>query len=141
MKVVDMHLVFRRREAEIVRRAVHRPTFDSATCKPAGEAVVVVVAAVECGQFRDRRAAELPAPLDQCAVEETACLQVAHKRRDRLIPLLRETPVKSFEAVVVVPRLPAAAPELHNAHTAFDEPPREKQLAPDGGFAVPFANL
>ena len=87
VQVVDVDLVFDGGEAEFVGGAVDVAALDAAAGQPHGEAVVVVVAAVEARQLGDRRAAELAAPDHQRAVEQAALLEVGEEGGDGLVPL------------------------------------------------------
>ena len=53
---------------------------------------------------------------------------------------LRQLAVPFFEVVVVVPRLSAAAPDLHEAHAALQQPPRDEQLPAVHAGAVHLAH-
>ena len=80
---VDVSGIFLCAEAELVGRAVDVPALHAAAGHPHGEAVVVVVAAVDLsrvgpggGQFNGRRATELAAPDDEGVVQHAALLEV-----------------------------------------------------------------
>ena len=60
VQVVDVDLVLDRLEAELVGRAVDVAALDAAAGQPHGEAVVVVVAAVDLAGVRARLAAARP---------------------------------------------------------------------------------
>ena len=62
VEVVDVHDVFDGAEAEFIGGTVDVAAARAAAGEPAGEAVVVVVAAVERGVFGHRRATKLAAP-------------------------------------------------------------------------------
>src|SRR5262245_14429224 len=128
MKIVDMHLVFHRREAEVVGCANHLSALDAAASQPAGETVVIVIAAVKSGELRDWCAAELATPLHQRALEKSARLEVGQEGSDWLVPLRRECAVLLFEAIVIIPRLPSPTPELHNTDASLNEPARDEEL-------------
>ena len=54
---------------------------------------MIVVAAAQLRQLGDRRAPELAAPDDQCAVQQAALLQVLEERGDGLVPPFRQVAV------------------------------------------------
>ena len=94
MQVVDVDAVLDGLEAELVGRAVDVAAAHAAAGQPHGEAVVVVVAAVDLarvgawlGQLDRRRAAELAAPDHERFVEQAALLQVGQQGADRLVAL------------------------------------------------------
>ena len=62
MEVVDVDDILHGPEAEFVRGAVGVAASSAATGKPAGEAVMVVVAAVKCGILGNGCAAEFTTP-------------------------------------------------------------------------------
>src|SRR5690606_2956351 len=70
----------------------------------------------------ERRAAELRAPDDERLVEETALLEIADERRDRLV---RHARVELELAVEVRVLIPGGVVDVDEAHAALDEPPCE----------------
>ena len=83
MQVVHVHPVDLRAKTELIRRAVNAPALRAAAGHPHGEAVVVVVAAVDlagvrsgCGQLDCRRPAKLPAPKHERLVEQSALFEI-----------------------------------------------------------------
>ena len=119
VQVVDVDRLVRGGEAEFVGAAVDLAPLDATAGEPAGEAVVVVVAAVHLAHVRARRgeldggrAAELAAPDDQRVLEHPALLQVLHQRRARAVGVLAVLPQVLDQVAVVVPGLPRPAPDL-----------------------------
>ncbi len=122
-------------EAKVVRRAVDVSAFHPAAREPGGEAVMIVIAPVDLagvrarrGHLDRRRASEFAAADDERLLEQAALFQVFQKRADRLVALAGQLPVIHLDVVVVVPRLTLAVPNLHEAHAALDEPPRDENL-------------
>ena len=83
-----MDFVFDGREAEFVGGAVDVAAFDAAAGQPHGEAVVIVVAAVDLAgiraglrQFDGGRAAEFAAPDDERVLEHAALLEILEQAR------------------------------------------------------------
>ena len=72
VEVVDVDFVFDGGKAEFVGGAVGETAFDTTSCKPDGEAMVVVVATT--GTFRDRGSAEFSTPENESVFEETTGL-------------------------------------------------------------------
>ena len=120
MEVMDVHDIFDGAEAEFIGRTVGVAATSAAAGEPAGEAIVVVVAAVERGIFRHRRAAELASPQDKRAIQQAALSEIGEERRERLVPFASEFAVVFLEAVVIVPRLAVAAPNLNEPHAALE---------------------
>src|SRR3954454_6411820 len=128
---MDADLVLDGLEAELVGGAVDVAALDAAAGHPDGETVVVVVAAVHLahvraggGELDGGGAAELAAPDDQGVLEHPALLQILEERADGLVALAAELAVAGLEVVVIVPRLPGAVPELDEADSALEQPPR-----------------
>ena len=74
VQVIDVYFVFNSMKSQVIGGADDLAAADAATGHPGGETVRVVVAAV--GPLPDRRAAELPGPDDERAVEQPSLLQV-----------------------------------------------------------------
>ena len=132
MKVVDVDAVFHGREAELVGGAVDRAPLHAAAGHPHREAVGIVVAARLPFSLAERHPAELPSPDDERRVEEAALFEVGEQRRDRLVGLAGMPAMVFFDTLVGVPRLLEVATtgvELHEAHAAFDETPRDQAVA------------
>jgi uncharacterized protein YoaH (UPF0181 family) len=109
------------------------PPLDAAAAEPVGEAIRVVVAALAA--LRAGHAAELGGPQDDGVVEQAALFEIldqgggaaGHAPGQRAViaaDVLVGIPVAAGEAVVV------AAPDLHEAHAAFE------QAAGDEAFAA-----
>jgi hypothetical protein len=83
-----------------------------------------------------RRAPELAAPDDERVVEQPALLQIGHQRVDRPVGLpaqvrqLLDDVLAEGGAVGV----PAAVIELHEAHAALDQPPRQQAVVGERGL-------
>src|SRR5262249_54870483 len=140
VQVVDVDLVRDGGEAELVGGAVDVAAFDAAAGQPHREAVVVVVAAAEGGQFGDGGAAELAAPQDEGAVEQAALVEVGEEGGGRLVPALGEAAVLGGQVVVVVPRLAGAAPDLHEAHAPLQQAAGDEELPAVDAGAVAVAD-
>ena len=83
VEVVNVDLVFDGLKSEVVGRAVNVPGFDSAARHPGGEAVVVVIAAVQfagIGSFLwhldDWSASKFAAPENKRFIEHTSLLEI-----------------------------------------------------------------
>ena len=83
VQVVHVHPVNLRPEAELIGRTVDRAAFGPAAGHPHGEAVVVMVAAVDLAgvragrrQLNRWRSAEFPAPKYKRLVEQSPLLEV-----------------------------------------------------------------
>ena len=70
------------------------------------------------------RAAELAAPDHERAVEQAALLQIGQKRAGRLIGVLA---LRADVVGQVAMLVPAAVQDLHDAHAALDQPPRQQR--------------
>src|SRR4051812_37657249 len=79
VEVVDVDLVLDGGEAELVGRAVGVTALHAAAGQPDREAVMVVVAPAELGEFGDGGPAELAAPEHEGGVEQPALLQVGEE--------------------------------------------------------------
>ena len=66
---------------------------------------MVVVAAIERRQLRNRRASELSTPENERGIEQAALLEIRQECRDRTVPFAGELLVFLFDIAVVVPRL------------------------------------
>ena len=120
---------------------------DAAAGQPHGEAVVVVVAAVDFagvgagrGQFDDGGAAEFAAPHHQHFVQHAALFQILEQGGDGLIAFLAELAVAGFDVVVVIPRLAGAVPDLDEADAAFDQAAGDEHLPAMHGIAIHVAD-
>src|SRR2546427_9097242 len=103
----------------------------AAAGQPYGEAIMVVIAAVDLAgiragrrQFHGRRATELTTPDNQRFFQQTALLQVRQQGADGLVGFFGEPAVVDLNVVVVVPRLSGPVPDLDDAHALFDQAPR-----------------
>ena len=148
VEVVDVDGFIDGFEAEVVGGAVGCSGFDAAAGEPHGEAVVVVVAAVDfagigtgLGEFDDWGAAEFAAPDDEGFVEHAALFEVFEESADGLVGFGGEAAVIDFEVVVIVPWLAFAVPELDEADPAFDEPAGDERLAAVDIVAVEVADV
>ena len=54
------------------------------------------------------------------------CFRSVEQRANRLIAFAGQPAVIFLDIVVIVPRLPVAVPDLHEAHAAFEQPPRDE---------------
>ena len=78
----DDNLVFHRRQANLIRRAMNNAALDTRAGQPGTEGVLVVIAAglafvLVWRQLRDWQPAELAAPDNKRAVQQSALLQIA----------------------------------------------------------------
>src|SRR5579871_2348533 len=78
VQVVDVDLVRRRIETELIAGADGGASFGAAAGQPHGKAIRMVVPAIAAA-LNHRRPAELAAPDDERIVEQAALLQVGHK--------------------------------------------------------------
>ena len=148
VQVVHVDDVGRRLEAELVGGSMDMAGLHAAAGHPHGEAVVVVVAAVDLaligargGQFDGRGAAELAAPDDERLVEQAAALEVGQQGGDGLVGFAGEASVLHFEVVMAVPGLSVTVPELDEAYAAFGESAGDEELPSQDRVAVHLAGL
>ena len=142
VEVVDVDFSLGDAQADVVGGSVDMPAFDSAAGHPDAEAVVVVIAAhFGCERhLRGRGAAELATPDDEGIIEHPAIFEVLKERGAGLIALGGEALMGFFDAVVAVPGLAGAVPDLHVAHAALGEAARHEHLAALQGVAIHLAN-
>ena len=119
--------------AEVVGLADGHARLDAAAGQPHRERARMVVAAQEVravARLVHRRAPELAAPDDQRVVEQAALLQVGEQRVDRLVGLLAQARQLLDDVLAErgAVRVPAAVIELHEAHAALDQPPRQQAV-------------
>lgn len=83
VEVVDVDAIFDGLESEFVGGAVDVSAFDAAACEPCGEAVVIVIAAVDfsgvgagLGEFDGGGASEFAAAQDECVFEHAALFEI-----------------------------------------------------------------
>ena len=126
MDIVDMQRALDGAQADVVGAADHLALGDAATGHEHGKAPRVVVAAgaslVEWG------AAELPAPDDQCAIEQAAGLEVRDQACDGDVGFLTAPAVLAFDIDVRVPSAAAAGVEFDKAHTTLYESAGEQTI-------------
>ena len=113
VEVVNVDDILHGAEAKLVRGAVGVAAAGAASSEPAGETIMVVIAAIEGGIFGDRCAAEFTAPQDERALEQAALAEVGEECGKRLVPFAGEFAVRAGEAVVVVPWLTVALSLIH----------------------------
>ena len=111
-----------------IGRAVDRAALHAAAGEPDAERLVVVIAAriVVAVAVAGRGAAEFAAPDDQRAVEQAALLQVGEQRGGGRVDFGGACRQAVFDVLVMIP---AAGPDLHEAHAALDEAARDQQLS------------
>ena len=126
VEIVDVDDILHGAKSEFVRRTMGVASAGATTGKPAGEAVVIVVATIEGGILGDGCAAELASPQNERALEQPALAEVSEESSKRLIPFTGELAVGTGEAVVVVPWLTVAAPHLHKTYAALEQPARHQ---------------
>ena len=78
-----------------------------------------------------RRAAELAAPEDEGVLEQPATLEVADQRRRGLVDLTRAQLDVALDPAVVIP---GPVVELHEAHAALEQSPREQAVGGVGAI-------
>ena len=144
VQIVDAGTVLDRLESKLIRRAMNRAALHATARQPHAETVVVVITA-ELGlagvpQFHGGRAAKFPAPENQGVLKHAALFEIGHERRDRAVDLGRMFADVALDVVVVIPRLPRAVPELHEAHAALQQPPRDERLPSMHRVAIYRAN-
>src|ERR1035438_6352210 len=84
-----------------------------------------------------RLAAKFTAPNDERFVKQTARFQILDERRERLINILRALRQPLLQILMMIP---AAGPNLHEPHAAFDEPPRDEHLISLRAAPIHFAD-
>jgi hypothetical protein len=92
-------------------------------------------------QFDGGGAAEFAAAEDERFFEHAALFQVFEERGDGFVALFGESAVAGFDVVVVVPGLARAVPELDESDAAFEQAPRDEQLARVDAVAVHLADV
>ncbi len=126
--VVGRYNVLDRPMAEFVGGAVNHTRLHATSGEPHAETLAVVVAAVLLRSalvLRDRQTADLPAPMDQGRIQQSALLQVGHQGGRGLVGSAADRGKRLPDTAVVVPRLPLVK-NLHETHTAFDKSPRDQ---------------
>ena len=88
---------------------------DSSASEPNAVPTRIVIAPLAAA-FHRRRSSELTAPNDQGAVEQSTCLQVAQKSRDRAVGLEGHRAVVSLEGAM---RVPTADANLDHTYSSF----------------------
>jgi hypothetical protein len=111
--------------ARLICRAVDVSPLDASACQPDTEAVMIVVSPQLftriqqwSRQFDGRRATEFPTAQHQRLVQQSALFQVFQEGSDGWVNVGRQLAVNP-DIVVVIPRLAAAVPNLHEANTSF----------------------
>ena len=129
VQVVDLDLVFDGVVTVVVGGAIDRSPLDPAAGHPHGEPIGIVIAAI--GPLGHGGAAELSAPDNECAVEQTASFQVGEEARDRFVDGAGVVLMAAFQARVLVPAVGAdvGAKQLDEPHAPLD------QAAGDQAFA------
>ena len=135
VQIVNVNLVGGRCGAEFIRCAIDRAAFHPAAGEEGGERLGVVVAAriVVAISVLDRLASELAAPDDERIVEKISLFQIRDERGERLINFLRALRQAILDVLMMIP---AAGPDLHEAHPALDQPARNEQLIALAGTPV-----
>ena len=135
VEVMDGDFVLDGGETEFVGRAVDLASLHAAARQPAGEAVVIVIAAVDLagvgsrsGKLDGRSPSKFAAPQDERFIEQPAFFQIAEQRADRFVALACQAAVIDLDVVVVVPRLAFAVPKLDEANASFDEASGDQKL-------------
>src|ERR1700752_795368 len=112
------HRILRSLESYVIGGSVNGSALDTAACHPHAEAVrPVITAGCFRGAFRHRQATELSAPDDESRVEQTALLQVAEQRGDRLVGFAASVVQAALQIAVVIEDL-AFDVKLQGAHSA-----------------------
>src|SRR5687768_11465768 len=70
-------------------------------------------------------AGELTTPDDEGRIEQAALFEIADECRQRLINFARFLRQPGLQLLMLIPAL---VPDLHDAHSALDEPARDEQL-------------
>ena len=135
VEIMDGDFVLDGGETEFVGRAVDLASLHAAARQPAGEAVVIVIAAVDLagvgsrsGKLDGRSPSKFAAPQDERFIEQPAFFQIAEQRADRFVALACQAAVIDLDVVVVVPRLALAVPKLDEANASFDEASGDQKL-------------
>src|SRR5262245_40228000 len=128
VQVVDVDRVLDHVVTEVVRLPIRDPRLDSTAGQPDGEAPRVVVAAVVVGRqpaLAVHSPAELPAPDNQCVLQEAALLEVGDEGRTRPVgvPAL---PLDLLGQVGVL--VPATVVELDEPYPALGQSPGEQAV-------------
>ena len=139
VQIVDVNLVLHRRAAEFIRRAIDRAALHAAARQPGAERAIVVVAAriLVAIAVPNRLAPEFSAPHHQRAVEQAALLEVGEEGGARSVDFARALGQTIFEILMMIP---AARPDLHEAHAALDESACDEQLPALRGISVQLAD-
>lgn len=148
VEIVNVDFVFSGLETEFIGGTVDITSFDPAAGQPGGEAVMIVIAAVDFsgigsggGQFDGGGASEFTAPDDEGVVEHAALFEIFEQGADGLVALFGEFAVVHFDVVVIIPRLACTMPDLDEADAAFKQAAGDEDLAGLGALAVHGADV
>ncbi|MFT5108198.1 MAG: hypothetical protein ACI9UA_003841 [Pseudoalteromonas tetraodonis] len=147
MQVVYANAILDGLISELVARAILHAAFDAAASHPHREDMRVVIPALAV--LRIGGATELTAPHDEHLVEHPTSLQVGEQSADRLIDTFGCDAVVRTDVVVAVPwhvgqsanAAVRSRIQLHETHTAFDQPPREDESIDVGLNPIPLLRL
>ncbi len=125
MEVMNGNRVVGGFESKVIRRPINGPSFDPASGQPDSESVVIMIAAVERRQFRDRSSSKFSAPKNKRVLEKAPLFEIGEERGDRMIPPFGELTMLSLKGLMIVPGLPGAGPDLYETHISLKQPAGE----------------
>ena len=131
VKVVHVHLVLLRAQADRVGCAVGHATAHTGAGQPDGVAPRVVVAAGAL--FAHRHAANLTAPDDERVAQQSTCLEVGQQPGDRQVGSTAILRVVFEDVGMGIPAAGVAGVKLHETHAFLDHPPREQAACAELG--------
>lgn len=141
VKIVDVDFVFHGRVTQFIGGAVGLPAFDAGSGQPQTERASVVISARGVAgdvAIGGRRSAELAAPDDERVLEQPFLFQVAEERGDGFVGFGGFIAQGVLEVVVMIP---AAVPDLDEAHAFLEQAPGDEHLAAEWRLAVEIAGF
>src|SRR5262245_53382845 len=127
MIVIRADTILDRFVPEFVGRAINRSPANPAAGEPSAESLAIVIAPrLLCGTvvFGHRKPANFSAPMNERRVQQAPRFEVHDQSRRGLVSFFATVGETLPDVFVVVPDL-AVNEQLHEAHTALHEPPRE----------------
>src|ERR1051326_3308876 len=120
---MDVHFVFDGRAAEFIRRTIGCSASNAAPGQNRRKRFCIVITAriIVSVAIANGLSAKFASPNDQSAIEKIPLLEIADKRRQRLINILRAFWQSIFNILVMIP---AAGPNLNEPNATFNQPPR-----------------
>lgn len=130
LRVVDMHRIVFRPQAQFVRAPYDLATFDAAAGQPHAEAVWMVIPPNSgrigwSAAIRQGDAPEFPSPDDQRLVQQVPLLEILHQGRHLLV---RGSKLLAEALVQVRMMAPLGVLVQHEPHSALNQAPANRQV-------------